>query len=115
MMSMMVRQLQAVYEGGVLRPLEPLDLRESQRVHLLMLDNHDPETANARQDRREEKAWLHQHGGEYAGEWVALDGSILIAHGPSGLAAWESARKAGVTHPLIVHLPDSPELPFGGW
>ena len=29
----MTKNLQAVYENGVLRPLEPLDLREQQLVH----------------------------------------------------------------------------------
>ena len=30
----MIRNVEAVYEHGVLRPLEPLALSESQRVHL---------------------------------------------------------------------------------
>jgi len=34
----MTRNLQAVYEGGVLRPLEPLDLREQQLVNLTITD-----------------------------------------------------------------------------
>jgi len=34
----MTSNFQAVYEGGVLRPLEPLDLREQQLVNLTMID-----------------------------------------------------------------------------
>ena len=34
----MTRNLQAVYEGGVLRPLEPLDLREQQLVNVTITD-----------------------------------------------------------------------------
>ncbi|HKI32830.1 MAG TPA: antitoxin family protein [Gemmataceae bacterium] len=34
----MTRNLQAVYEGGVLRPLEPLGLREQQLVNLTISD-----------------------------------------------------------------------------
>ena len=34
----MVRQLEAVYENGVLRPLEPLPLIESQRVRITISD-----------------------------------------------------------------------------
>jgi len=34
----MTRNLQAVYENGVLRPLEPLDLREKQIVNLTISD-----------------------------------------------------------------------------
>ncbi len=33
---MMNRKLEAVYENGVLRPLEPLDLREHQRVSVIV-------------------------------------------------------------------------------
>ena len=41
MMSMMTRNLQAVYEGGVLRPLQPLDLQEHQRVDLVLTPSSD--------------------------------------------------------------------------
>jgi predicted DNA-binding antitoxin AbrB/MazE fold protein len=34
----MIRQVEAVYERGVLRPLEPLTLGESQRVKLTISD-----------------------------------------------------------------------------
>ncbi len=34
----MTRNLQAIYEGGVLRPLEPLDLREKQLVNVTITD-----------------------------------------------------------------------------
>lgn len=34
----MTRTLSAVYEKGVLRPLEPLDLQESQRVSITISD-----------------------------------------------------------------------------
>jgi predicted DNA-binding antitoxin AbrB/MazE fold protein len=34
----MMRQLEAVYENGVLRPLEPLDFAEQQRVRITVSD-----------------------------------------------------------------------------
>lgn len=34
----MVRKLEAVYEGGVLRPVEPLRLVEHQHVSVIILD-----------------------------------------------------------------------------
>jgi predicted DNA-binding antitoxin AbrB/MazE fold protein len=34
----MTKILQAVYKGGVLRPLEPLDLREEQLVNITITD-----------------------------------------------------------------------------
>jgi predicted DNA-binding antitoxin AbrB/MazE fold protein len=39
----MVRKLQAVYEGGVLRPVEPLPLGEHELVSIVILDDNPPE------------------------------------------------------------------------
>jgi len=40
----MIRNVQAVYKGGVLRPLEPLDLREQQLVNVTITDETPPES-----------------------------------------------------------------------
>jgi len=37
----MAREIDAIYENGVLRPLEPLDLEEQQRVRII-IDHGDP-------------------------------------------------------------------------
>ncbi|MGB9611495.1 MAG: antitoxin AF2212-like protein [Bryobacteraceae bacterium] len=39
----MVRKIQAVYEGGVLRPVEPLQLDEHQLVSVIVLDDIAPD------------------------------------------------------------------------
>ncbi len=39
----MVRKLQAVYEGGVLRPVEPLPLDEHQLVSVIVIDEVEPD------------------------------------------------------------------------
>ena len=38
-----LRKLQAVYEGGVLRPVDPLALGEHQLVGIVILDANPPE------------------------------------------------------------------------
>jgi predicted DNA-binding antitoxin AbrB/MazE fold protein len=38
----MTRQIEAVYENGVLRPLEPLLLKEHQKVSVTVSDTDDP-------------------------------------------------------------------------
>lgn len=38
-----MRKLQAVYEGGVLRPVEPLELDEHQLVSVIILDDIAPD------------------------------------------------------------------------
>jgi predicted DNA-binding antitoxin AbrB/MazE fold protein len=38
----MTRQIEAVYENGVLRPLEPLNLDEKERVRLTITNDNPP-------------------------------------------------------------------------
>lgn len=38
----MTHQVEAVYENGVLRPLEPLSLKEHQKVSVTISDTEDP-------------------------------------------------------------------------
>jgi predicted DNA-binding antitoxin AbrB/MazE fold protein len=115
----MVRQLEAVYERGMLRPLEPLALAEHQRVRLTLEDHALPPTRNAVATavkyRREEFQWLAKESGHYAGQWGALDGSRLVAHGNELPTVSAAARAAGVDRPLLTHLHPAGELPFGGW
>ena len=113
----MVRQLDAVYEQGVLRPLEPLALSEHQRVRLTVDERTEPlswlssEPVN---ERRAEMLWLAKESAPYAGEWVALDGNRLLAHGPKLAAVGAAAHAAGVAEPFFASVPDN-DLPFGGW
>ena len=118
----MVRQLEAIFEQGILRPLEPLALLEHQRVRLTLEDQPEPQPAKTSvnpsvqtNDRREEFLWLANESGPYAGQWVALDGGRLIAHGPELATVSVAAQAAGVSRPLLTHLPREGDLPFGGW
>lgn len=115
----MVRQLDAVFEAGVLRPLEPLALTEQQRVRLTLDDEPAAQEAavvSGRADsRREEMLWLASEASPYAGQWVALHGSRLIAHGMDAATVRAAARVAGVERPLLIHVPEETDLPFGGW
>jgi len=62
-----------------------------------------------------ERAWLRQHEAEYAGAWVALEGSRLVAQGSSARQVLDAAMSMGCEQPLVVHIPSDPQLPFGGW
>lgn len=110
----MVRQLDAIYEDGVLRPLEPLALTEHQRVRLTFDDESLPQLA-AGIDRRAEMLWLASEGRYFRGQWVALNGSSLVAHGTDARTVRAAARAAGIERPLLTHLPQDAESPFGGW
>ena len=124
----MLRELDAVFEAGVLRPLEPLALRERQLVRLTVDDrqssedqegarrDHESDLSKSRSiDRTDEMLWLATESKPYAGEWVALSGSHLVAHGPDAAEVREAARAAGVERPLLTHLPPAGEESFGGW
>jgi len=107
----MVRQLEAVFEKGVLRPLEPLSLAEKQHVLVTITDVPRNEATFA---RREEQEWLSAHGHEYRGQWVALQGNVLLSHGPKGRVVRDEARQMGFPRPLLVRVPEDLELPSAG-
>ena len=101
----------------MLRPLEPLSLPEHQRVRLTMDVRPEPLSWQSQEplnERREEMLWLAKESAPYAGQWVALDGSRLLAHGPKLAAVSAAARAAGVSEPFFASVPDN-DLPFGGW
>jgi hypothetical protein len=72
------------------------------------------ESAQQSDDSRPELDWLANESGHYAGEWVALDGNRLVAHGPKLAAVKAAAQAAGVSRPFFASVPDD-DLPFGGW
>ena len=123
----MARQLEAVYEQGVLRPLEPLVLPEHQHVRLT-LEEQPTEAKSANggpaklswkstepvNERREEMQWLAKESGPYAGEWVALEGPRLVAHGAKLAQVRAAARTAGASDPIFARVSSDTD-PFGGW
>jgi mono/diheme cytochrome c family protein len=64
-------------------------------------------------DRSREQQWLREHGQEFTGQWVALDGNCLICHGANAREVYEGARKSGVKRPLVVEVEKESGLPFG--
>ena len=109
----MTRQLEAIYEAGVLRPLEPLPFADHQHVIVTVTDEApDSSVVN---HRGQELEWVRTHRDEYAGQWLALDGDQLIAAGSNAGAVLEEARSKGVLRPFLVHVPELDDVPFGGW
>ena len=99
----MARQIEAIYSDGVFHPLKPLTLHEGQRVLLTVHVRSD--STEPMNQRREELAWLANESGPYAGQWVALDGGRLLAHGCRLAEVSTAARAAGVNQPLYSHVP----------
>ena len=114
----MSRQLEAVYEHGVLRPLEPLGLAEHQRVRLTLEEHPAPltwESSELVNERHDELRWLAKESGPYAGEWVALDGPRLVAHGEKLAEVNAAAIAAGIIEPFFARVQREKDVPFGGW
>ncbi len=59
--------------------------------------------------------WLKAHRSEYIGQWVALDGERLIAHGVDARKVYQAAREAGLLSPFVEQVLPTDDLPFGGW
>jgi hypothetical protein len=65
-------------------------------------------------DSRREMQWLAAHAREYVGQWVALDGDRLLAHGPHHHEVWATAEASGVYLPLVTFV-ESPGNIYGGF
>jgi len=66
-------------------------------------------------DSTREFQWLAEHAREYAGQWVALDGDRLIAHGPNHNEVWAAAQADGAYLPLVTRVEDPDAPPFAGF
>ncbi|MGH9855865.1 MAG: DUF5678 domain-containing protein [Blastocatellia bacterium] len=53
-----------------------------------------------------EMQWLVEHAREYAGQWVALDGDRLIAHGPNAKEVYAAANADGAYLPMVTQVED---------
>lgn len=57
-------------------------------------------------ERSREVQWMRAHWQEYRGQWVALDGDVLLAHSPSFQEVMDRLRVAPSPHPALVHYLD---------
>jgi hypothetical protein len=64
-------------------------------------------------DRTLENEWLKLHEREYIGQWIALKGDRLLAHGPIAKEVFSQARALGVNDALF-YLVEDPDLPYVG-
>jgi hypothetical protein len=67
------------------------------------------------QIRQERLEWLKSHREEYAGQYVALDGVVLVGHGGTIREAHEQASQNGVDNPFLVRLTSESDGLFAGW
>ena len=66
--------------------------------------------------RRRRLEWLKTHRNEYGGQYVALDGTALVAAGRSYREAKEKALSADKPDVVVTYLPKPDEAAeWGGW
>ena len=64
-------------------------------------------------DRKLEYEWLKQHEREYIGQWIALTGDQLLAHGGNAREVFAKARELGVQDALVLRVED-PDIAYMG-
>ena len=59
--------------------------------------------------------WIQENREKFDGQWVALDGKMLLAHGTDGKKVHAAAQAKGVKTPLMHRVSVKETQPFGGW
>src|SRR6267378_3907598 len=97
---------QILDEARSLSPAEKLKLRQA-------LDRELKQTASP-QSRAIEGNWVERHRDEYLGQWVAIEGDTVIAHGPNAREVYLAACEAGIAAPYIIHITPQGDPYIGG-
>lgn len=101
----------APVDSGTLTELRLLDTEGEINLELEPLPQEDL--------RAEEMRWLLGHQAElaelYPGEWVAVDGSTLLAHAPDLATLLKIAKRKRRPHPFISAIPAKPVRSLHVW
>jgi hypothetical protein len=98
---------QIINEARALSPAEKMKLRQA-------LDRELEPSGSAR-SRALESTWVERHREMYLGQWVALEGDTLVAHGTNAREVYLAARQGGIDGPYIVHIIPDMDPYIGGW
>lgn len=59
--------------------------------------------------------WIKDHRDEYLGQWVALDGDRLLAHGSNAREVHLKAKAEGIEIPFVEQVVEEPKFFYAGW
>jgi len=62
-----------------------------------------------------EHAWIDANHDRYLGQWVAVEGDTLVAHGTNPRQVYLDARMSGIDVPYVVKVEQQQEPYTGGW
>ncbi len=90
------------------------DLKQEGRLSLSQMASSPGKIKRVpMKDRSKEMRWLKDHRHEYRGEWVALEGDRLVAHGNDAKEVFAAARHLEA---LVEYIHPDYDKPFmGGW
>lgn len=115
----MIQTEQQILES--LRSLAPERRERVLRAAVLESDNRssksrmsDEELAKRRERFKKAQEWIRTHKEEYDGQFVLLEGDVLIGHGTDPKRLYDLARERGINSPFVKRM-KAFELPFGGW
>ncbi|MGH9967338.1 MAG: DUF5678 domain-containing protein [Pyrinomonadaceae bacterium] len=117
----MARLEQIIDEARSLSHADKRKLRQALDLELEQQAAHDrvqPTQNNNGDDdaiREQRLEWLKAHREEYAGQYVALAGDVLVGHGRTIREAHDQAKEKGVENPFLVRLTSESEVLFAGW
>ena len=106
---------------NILKQIEELPFIEQRRLSKLLddkLSKPDKEPSMQRvqpipmPDYTDALQWLVDNARVYAGQWVALDGSRLIAHGTDARDFYAAANADGAYLPMVTLVEDPDAPPF---
>jgi len=105
----------------ILKEIDQLPSTERLRLKRLLEEPQGPSSARDQSvasvptpDSTRELRWLVEHAPAYAGQWVALEGDRLIAHGPNATEVFDAADADGAHLPLVTFVED-PERMYAGF
>lgn len=103
----------------VIEVIRQLPLNEREKVKSWLENESTAEKPNDFEDRQarfqRSMKWIQENREKYDGQWVALDGEILLAHGADGKKVHAEAQAKGVKTPLMHRVSIKETKPFGGW
>ena len=117
----MARLEQIIDEARALSRAEKRKLRQALDAELEQQNPHEDaepiQSNNGDDDATRERRlnWLKAHREEYAGQYVAMVGDVLVGHGRTIREAHEQAKENGVENPFLVRLTSENEVLFAGW
>jgi len=116
--------MQGITVESILQQVAMLPPREQTRLRALLFNGDNDQGALRREppiklatpisepDLQGAMRWLADNSEQYAGQWVALDGGRLVAHGANHDEVAEAARADGAYLPLITFVEPKSERPF---